>query len=89
MLCFATLLIVSLRVRALKGAIPTGFEEDLEATFIKSYTLDYKLWTILWIVCLAGSFALWIAVACFLVLYNLITIQIVWLLAIIFGSGGH
>ena len=73
---------------ALIGAIPSGFEKDIEAALTLSYSLEHELWTILWLVWLGGGFALWIGVACFLILYNLITIQIGWLLAVLFGGDG-
>ena len=86
---FASLLIAGPRAWALVAAFPTGLEKDLEAPFTNSNRLEDKLWKIFWFVRRGCGFALWIGVLCFLILYNLITVQIGWLLAIIFGGGGN
>lgn len=78
--------------------IPSKMKDDLEAAFPRSFRRKRfrellfpsgtKIRLTLWVVCIGGGLGLWIGVASFLVLYNLITIQIGWLLAMIFGGGG-
>ena len=97
--CYLLVFICRDSMLALMFIIPSKMKDDLEAAFPRSFRRKRfrellfpsgaKIRLALWVVCIGGGLGLWIGIACFFVLYNLITIQIGWLLAIIFGGGGN